>query len=641
MRTCGRRWTALRGTITRSPAEVEPVRVRSLALRTGLGVVAPQVLYYSGLALGLPVEAIVAAVTWTLAVAVFNWRRSFLNPFMLYAVAVTAGQGAVALLAGNPVMFAGSSVVENLLDGVGFLGSIAVGRPLLAVAMKTLSRLREDGVVFPAATRSALRHLTLLWALGFLLRGGALYAALISLPLGWFLVVNSLAGWPVTGLGVVASLAYLRGRQRGSRQGGGYDGRVAGPPLRPRPPERRSCNVRGLLRGLHGRETTIRARQWTVIAIAVAVCGTLVAESGLAGGPFATAASWSNTQRLLVSNSPETVAFSTLLFSATLSTAEAVRLVYHHQNGATARRMMVTVALSNPTSKRAAVWVTGGEPNAGADELVIGHAAARDFLMQYWRHEAFLFSIPAHTTSPLVVHALAPGEIASGLMQVAPVEDAALGLQVIARMEGDLDPPTGSDYLPLPDRLHQRGAFEQPEVERVRDYVVGGPFAMMALGGEQDLVRERATGDALQGNYGVIYTFQIRIHNATPMPATVTLVMHAVAGQAGGMFRIDERIVDVPRVPAGGVLPVAMVRVAPSENRLLVVSTMPESGANYPVLLTLGLEQLMPSVGGPRPRGTEGDAISPTQHTCRSCVCRGFPSAAGDCGDPARRLHDR
>jgi hypothetical protein len=211
MGACGQRWMTLRGTLLRRLAEVAPVRVRSIALRLGLGVVAPQVLYYSGLSRGLAAEAIVAAVTWTLAVAVYDWRRSSLDPFMLYGLAVTAGQGAAALLARNPAVFAGTSVTENLLDGVGFLGSIAVGRPLLAVAMTTLRRLRVE-VMLPAATPAALRRLTLLWALGFLLRGGALYAALNSLPLASFLIVNSLAGWPVTGLGVVASLIYLRER---------------------------------------------------------------------------------------------------------------------------------------------------------------------------------------------------------------------------------------------------------------------------------------------------------------------------------------------------------------------------------------------------------------------------------------------
>jgi hypothetical protein len=111
------------------------------------------------------------------------------------------------------------------------------------------------------------------------------------------------------------------------------------------------------------------------------------------------------------------------------------------------------------------------------------------------------------------------------------------------------------------------------------------------------------------------------------------------------MFRIDDRIVDVPRVPAGGVLPVATVRLAPGGHRLLVVSTMPEGGANYPVRPTLGREELMPQAGAAGPRGSERvlgvvrprDAVPPAQHICRSCVCRGFPSAAGDCGDPARR----
>jgi hypothetical protein len=300
-------------------------------------------------------------------------------------------------------------------------------------------------------------------------------------------------------------------------------------------------------------------------------------------------APWSNTQRLLLSNSPESVTFSTVLFSTALGPAEAVRLLYHHQNGS-ARRMTVTVAISNPTPRRATLWVTGAVPNAGADELVIGHAAARDFLTQYWRRAGFLFSIPGHTTSPMFVHALAPGGIASGLVRLAPVEDPPLVLQVIARVEGDLDPPSAG-YLPVADRVHQRGIFERPVIERRHDYVAGGPFAMMTLGADQDLLHERDSGEALQGNYGVLYTFPVRIHNPAPAPVTLVLEMHAVGGQAGGVFRLDDRIVDVPRVPAGGVLTVATVRIAPGEDRLLVVSTMPESGANYPVLLTLGRQQ--------------------------------------------------
>jgi hypothetical protein len=78
---------------------------------------------------------------------------------------------------------------------------------------------------------------------------------------------------------------------------------------------------------------------------------------------------------------------------------------------------------------------------------------------------------------------------------------------------------------------------------------------MMVLGGDQDLLRERDTETALQGNYGVLYMFPIHIHNPTTKSASLLLEMHASGGQAGGVFRIDDRIVDVPRVPSGSVLP--------------------------------------------------------------------------------------
>ncbi len=299
-----------------------------------------------------------------------------------------------------------------------------------------------------------------------------------------------------------------------------------------------------------------------------------------------TTSSRSEAQMLLISNSPETVAFSKVLFSGTLESQQTARLLYHHQNGSTTRGMTVTVALSNPTPRPITLWITAAGPSSGSDELVLGHGAARDFLTQYWHRAGFLLPVPAHTTVSLLVHRLAPLGIASGLVQLALVKGDRLNLQVIARMEGDLEPPPDS-YLPNADRVHQRGTFDRPDIVQPLDFTVGGPPIMMVLGSGQDLVHERATGEALQGNYGVLYTFPVHIDNPTAAPATLALVMHAAGGQAGGTFRIGDRIAEVPRVQAGGIQPVAAVRVAPGEHRTLVISTMPESGANYPVLLTL------------------------------------------------------
>ena len=188
---------------------------RAMAYRLALGVVLPQLLYYAGVRLRLAAPAIVAVVTWTAVLAIYDLRRSSVDPFMLYAVAVTVSQGAAALLIRDPLVFAAGSVVENLLDGLGFLASVAAGRPLAAVAMSALGRL-SGGPLLPAAMDRALRRLTLLWAWLFLLRGATLYAALIHLSLGSFLIVSTVTGWPINAAGAAASLAYL-GRAQGRK----------------------------------------------------------------------------------------------------------------------------------------------------------------------------------------------------------------------------------------------------------------------------------------------------------------------------------------------------------------------------------------------------------------------------------------
>ena len=299
-----------------------------------------------------------------------------------------------------------------------------------------------------------------------------------------------------------------------------------------------------------------------------------------------TTVSRSDAGVLLVSNSPETLGFSKVLFRHAMESRQSARLLYHHQNGSTTRRMTVTVALSNPDARPVSLWITAAGPGDGSDELVLGHGAARDFLAQYWSRAGFLLSVPAHATLPLLVHRLGPSGIASGLVQLVLVDGDRLTLQVVAQMEGDLEPPPDS-YLPNADRVHQRGTYGPPDIVRPLNYTVGGPPLMMTLGADEDLVHERTTGEALQGNYGVVYTFPIHIDNPTTAPAALALVMHAVGGQAGGTFRIGDRVAEVPRVPAAGIQPVATVRVAPGEHPTLVISTMPESGANYPVLLTL------------------------------------------------------
>ncbi len=294
---------------------------------------------------------------------------------------------------------------------------------------------------------------------------------------------------------------------------------------------------------------------------------------------------WSDAQVLLVSNSPETLAFSKVLYNSTLGVSQPARLLYHHQNGST-REMYITVTLSNPTPMPITVWAAGANGGPGSDELAVGHEAARRFLDQYWHHAGFLLQIPANTTLPVFFRAVPPQAIISGLTQLSLIDGEHLNLQVAARVAGTPDPPPIS-FTPVADPLHTRGAFARPQIVQAITYIVGGPPVVITVGADADLVHDDHSGQTLQGNYGVLYTFRVEVTNPTPAPAALALVMHADGGLARGTFLLDDRIVEGPVVLPGSPQRLATVHVGPLESRTFLLATMPESGANYPVRLTL------------------------------------------------------
>lgn len=65
--------------------------------------------------------------------------------------------------------------------------------------------------------------------------------------------------------------------------------------------------------------------------------------------------------------------------------------------------------------------------------------------------------------------------------------------------------------------------------------------------------------------------------------------MHAVGGQARGTFLVGDRLIDGPVVQPNTPRVLTTLRLSPGAHRSLRIATMPESGSNYPVRLTLGL----------------------------------------------------
>ena len=182
--------------------------VRSLPARFALGVLVPQMLFYLSLRFGGLVAALVIAGGWTIGLQLYDLiRRGVLDPFLVYGLAFTLVQGAVALLTHSPAVYAGGGVVENLIGGALLLGSVVFCRPFLA---EVLSAVIGERAVLTLPVRAALWRLTILWAALFLARSVGLYVALTHLTIGQFLVINTLAEWPLNGVGALLSLAYVR-----------------------------------------------------------------------------------------------------------------------------------------------------------------------------------------------------------------------------------------------------------------------------------------------------------------------------------------------------------------------------------------------------------------------------------------------
>jgi hypothetical protein len=299
---------------------------------------------------------------------------------------------------------------------------------------------------------------------------------------------------------------------------------------------------------------------------------------------------WSDAEVLLVSNSPESASFGKVLYSGTLRAAQTVRLLYHHQNGSTTQQMSFGVTLSNPTPVPLTAWVAAPSSGVGPDELTLGYEVTRRFLDQYWHHAGFLAKVRANSTLPLFLHVVAPRATASGLVQLALVAGERLNLQVVARLVGETDPPTLS-FAPDFDTQHQRGAFARPRIVRAFTHTVGGPPLVMTIGAGADLLHEEQSDAQLQGNYGVLYTFSVKLTNPRSDPVTLKLVMSADGGQARGTFLIDDKVVDSPVVRPDAPHALTTIHLAPLERHDLLVSTMPESGSNYPVRLWLGPEE--------------------------------------------------
>ncbi|HXX38282.1 MAG TPA: hypothetical protein VEP50_09055 [bacterium] len=295
---------------------------------------------------------------------------------------------------------------------------------------------------------------------------------------------------------------------------------------------------------------------------------------------------WRAAHELLVSDDPETIDKSGVLNAMTIQPSQAVRLLYHHQNGSRDRDMAFAVKLTNPGPFAATLLVTAADGGPTPNELLAGHTAARWFLSQYWHHAGFLLVLPSMTSFVLSEATVPPQDVVSGVDQIALQSGRSVRLEVVSTF------PDGSERISLREGAQFElepswPGFLNPVIFRVTSYTVGN-VATLTFGGPDDLLHAQEAGTTLLGNYGVIYSFAVAMANPTAGPMRAVLVMHADSGQAQGTFLVDGHVVEGPIVQPNAPRVITTFDLPPLSRRVVELSTMPESGSCYPVWLTIG-----------------------------------------------------
>jgi intracellular septation protein A len=157
-----------------------------------------------GLGLGIALAVIVAVLAWANA---RRQGRTGLLPWITLVMVVI--QGSIGLIAGDAKGFFAPQLVTSAIWGVGMIGSVLIGRPLVAVFARELFPFPEE-VRTSDEFRRVNAVISLVFGISILLRGAVRYVQLTNGSIDGYVLVSLLTGFPVTFLTISWGLWYSR-----------------------------------------------------------------------------------------------------------------------------------------------------------------------------------------------------------------------------------------------------------------------------------------------------------------------------------------------------------------------------------------------------------------------------------------------
>jgi len=284
---------------------------------------------------------------------------------------------------------------------------------------------------------------------------------------------------------------------------------------------------------------------------------------------------------LMVSDYPERLEENGMLFTADLRSEQPSRFLYFHYNppGQPARRVVLRV--DNHSPEPANVQFISGRGGPTANEMEAGHVATRAFLINVVQNQGRLITIPGNSSLDIAQQDLPPGTIVCNVLQLRALSGNGSVHLTLSAQPADADAPDTA--LLEAEHKHARGIYPIPEFHYAAQWNVNDDYLEVPIG--QIPLPNDLQGQALAGDYGVLQSFVVTVHNPLSSPQSIAIYENPRGGRATGTYVIDGVLVQSHQVPAFSRYKIRQYVIPARGFVRVTIVTMPEAGSSYPLRL--------------------------------------------------------
>jgi hypothetical protein len=300
---------------------------------------------------------------------------------------------------------------------------------------------------------------------------------------------------------------------------------------------------------------------------------------------------------LMVSDYPERLTENGMLFTADLRSEQPSRFLYFHYNPPGQPDRRIVLRAQNSSREPSIVQFISGRSGPSANEMEVGHAATKRFLVDVVQNQGRLITIPANSTIAVAQQEMPAGTIVCNLLQLRVLSGGNIHLTLVAQnADQSADTPVSAELLES-EHKHARGIYPIAEFHFATQWKVNDDYLELPIGHlplPNDL-----QGQALAGDYGVLQSFVVNVENPMGSPQSIAIYENPRGGRSTGTYLIDGVLVQSHQVPAFSRYKVRQYVIPAHGFVRVTIVTMPEAGSSLPLRLIFAPDDGSVAPGAP------------------------------------------